>query len=76
MIQEARKTSGLDVSDRIELWWSSTNDELAAALREHARLVSGEVLATSYDEGHPTADVREHGDPELGLRFWLRAAGE
>ncbi|MCW2572967.1 MAG: Isoleucyl-tRNA synthetase, partial [Frankiales bacterium] len=76
MIQEARKASGLDVSDRIELWWSSTNEDLAAALREHAGLVAGEVLATSYDEGHPTADVREHGDPELGLRFWLRAAGE
>ncbi|MCU1677353.1 MAG: Isoleucyl-tRNA synthetase, partial [Frankiales bacterium] len=76
MIQEARKTSGLDVSDRIELWWSSSNEELGAALREHAGLIAGEVLATSYDEGHPTADVREHGDAELGLRFWLRAAGE
>ncbi|MDQ1726269.1 MAG: isoleucyl-tRNA synthetase [Frankiaceae bacterium] len=76
MIQDARKTSGLDVSDRIELWWSAANDELAAALREHAGLIAGEVLATSYDEGHPTADVREHGDAELGLQFWLRAAGE
>ena len=76
MIQEARKSSGLDVSDRIELWWSSANDELAKALREHSGLIAGEVLATSYEEGQPAADIREHGDAELGLRFWLRAAGE
>ena len=75
MVQEARKTSGLDVSDRIELWWTA-DGELAAALREHAALVSGEVLATSYEEGEPVADIREHGDAELGLRFWLRVAGE
>jgi isoleucyl-tRNA synthetase len=76
LIQEARKTSGLDVSDRIELWWQSSNDDLGQALREHRDLIAGEVLATSYDESEPTADVREHGDAELGLRFWLRAAGE
>ncbi|MEO7825773.1 MAG: DUF5915 domain-containing protein, partial [Allosphingosinicella sp.] len=75
LIQEARKTSGLDVSDRIELWWQA-DGELAEALREHAGLIAAEVLATFLAEDHPTAAVREHGDATLGLRFWLRAAGE
>ncbi len=33
LVQEGRKASGLDVSDRIELWWSA-DGELAEALRE------------------------------------------
>ncbi len=76
LVQEARKTTGLDVSDRIELWWVAADDDLAAAVRGHGELIAGEVLAPSFIEGHPTADIREHGDAELGLRFWLRAAGE
>ena len=86
LIQEARKSSGLEVSDRIDLWWQA-GGELAEALREHADAVAEEVLATSVQEGEPPAagsdgDERPGGSPsprtdphtddELGLRFWLR----
>ena len=46
LIQEARKNSGLEVSDRIELWWTGDGG-LAEALAEHAEQWAGEVLATS-----------------------------
>jgi isoleucyl-tRNA synthetase len=73
LVQEARKSAGLDVSDRIELWWTA-DGELADALREHAALVADEVLATSYHEGAPE-DAKTHDDvhrdAELGLNFWL-----
>jgi isoleucyl-tRNA synthetase len=75
LVQEARKRSGLDVSDRIELWWTAANAELAAAMREHGQTVSAEVLAVATSEGRPTADLAPHGDDDLGLRFWLRRAG-
>jgi isoleucyl-tRNA synthetase len=72
LVQEARKGQGFDVSDRIELWWSSTNDETATALREGGELLAGEVLATALTEDAPNAPLHPHEVPELGLTFWLR----
>ena len=74
LVQEARKNSGLDVSDRIELWWSASGD-LAEALHEGAMKLAEEVLAVSVTEGRPAADIAPHDDADLGLRFWLRLAG-
>ncbi|MBA3620340.1 MAG: isoleucine--tRNA ligase, partial [Acidothermales bacterium] len=74
LVQEARKTQGLDVSDRIALWWSADSTELATALREHADLVAGEVLATSYAEGDPDQELPARRADDLELTFWLRRA--
>jgi hypothetical protein len=74
LVQEARKTDGLDVTDRIALRWSASDPDLAAALTEHASLIAGEVLATEYGPGVATGDAPEHEEPELGLRFSLRRA--
>ena len=86
LIQEARKSDGLDVTDRIVLRWSARDPELAAALGEHAALIAGEVLAVEFGpveadvaESADAAvsvpdDVREHVNAELGLQFWLRRA--
>ena len=79
LVQEARKNDGLDVTDRISLRWSADDEELAAALTEHARLIAGEVLASDYSQYESGADAWapdavEHADPDLGLRFWLRRA--
>jgi len=68
LVQEARKTSGLQVTDRVALRWEA-DGELAEAMREHAGLVAGEVLAVSYDEGLAGTDAAEHRDDALGLRF-------
>ena len=79
LIQEARKSDGLDVTDRILLWWEASDPDLAAALTEQGPVIAAEVLATSYQPGQPSpengnAGFAEHIDDLLGLRFWLRRA--
>jgi isoleucyl-tRNA synthetase len=80
LVQDARKSDGLEVSDRIALRWAAAGPDLAAALTEHGPMISGEVLADHYGERHagwadPAAS--EHSDADLGLTFWLsrRPAG-
>ena len=86
LIQEARKASGLDVSDRIVVRWTTADPDLAAALDEHGAMIAGEVLAVSFGPGTGPADEgtgggagvdepwHEHADTDLGLRFWLAVA--
>ncbi len=73
LIQEARKNSGLDVADRIALRWVASGAELPEALREHAELVSDEVLAVDFAEGEADSAYGEpFTDEALGLTFRLR----
>jgi isoleucyl-tRNA synthetase len=78
LIQDARKSDGLDVTDRIQLWWDARDPELAAALAEQGSLIASEVLAISYQPGQPPAGAAagavEHRDAGLGLDFWLAKA--
>jgi len=77
LVQEARKAAGLEVTDRIALRWAA-GGEVATALREHAELVTGEVLAVSYDEADPAAlaagAAHVTTDDELGLRLAVTRA--
>ena len=69
LIQDARKTSGLDISDRISVIWESSSSVTTDALTSHSELVSAEVLATSWTQGavtNPTAF-----DDELGLKVLI-----
>jgi isoleucyl-tRNA synthetase len=72
LVQEARKNSGFDVSDRITLLWQA-DGETAEALREHAALVADEVLATEMREG-PASTGTVVRDDDLGLTFSVRQA--
>jgi isoleucyl-tRNA synthetase len=70
-VQETRKASGLDVSDRISLDWAASSDDLAAAVREHGAMIADEVLATSITEVDEPS-LAEAGqewarEPDLGL---------
>ena len=76
-IQDARKTLGLEVADRIELWWSADREDVAAALRDHAATLASETLAVAVREGAPHAN----GDgpapqpaADLGLTLWIAPA--
>jgi isoleucyl-tRNA synthetase len=71
LVQEARKNSGLEVSDRIELSWTA-DGAMAQALTEHAEQLAGEVLASRTRPGVPGAGAGVEG-PE-GSRFWLTKA--
>ncbi|MEP6696965.1 MAG: isoleucine--tRNA ligase, partial [Pseudonocardiales bacterium] len=64
LIQDARKGSGLDVADRIELWWEAAG-EVGQAMTEHQGLIAGEVLAVSVQHGPPAADIAPHTDRDL-----------
>jgi isoleucyl-tRNA synthetase len=74
-VQDARKNLGLEVTDRIELWWQSDDTTAAEAIRAGAQSLAGEVLATDLSEGPPAAPLVEHSVAEPAVRFWLRAAG-
>jgi isoleucyl-tRNA synthetase len=71
-IQETRKSSGLEVSDRIALSWHATDVEAATAIREHGELIATEVLATSITELPAPGD--QAVDPDLGLTLRLAKA--
>jgi isoleucyl-tRNA synthetase len=58
-IQDARKASGLDVGDRIELGLSATVD-VAAALDAFRDYVMGETLAVILVEGGLDAEAFRH----------------
>ncbi len=78
LVQEARKNSGFDVSDRIVLTWAAEG-ETAEALEENGLLVAEEVLATEMRQGEPvqhpvgSVDGAATGtvvrDDDLGLTF-------
>ena len=72
LIQDARKTSGLDISDRISVIWESGNESTISALTSHADLIASEVLATTWTQGsvsNPTAS-----DDELELKVLIAKA--
>ena len=70
MIQEHRKSSGLEVSDRIALTWQAST-ETAAAIEEHLDLIATEVLATSIER---TGQQMERISDETGLSFSIKKA--
>ena len=59
-LQDLRKSTGLDVSDRIRVVIEVPAEREAWA-RTHAELIAGEILATSFEFGEP-ADGVELGD--------------
>ncbi|MGC3995437.1 MAG: isoleucine--tRNA ligase [Propionicimonas sp.] len=65
-VQDARKASGFEVSDRIRLAWSASDPDTADALRTHSALIGEEVLAVEVTE----SDAAEgFADDDLGFRF-------
>jgi isoleucyl-tRNA synthetase len=74
-VQEARKSAGLEVTDRIELWWRvGGSPEPAEAIRTSAEQISAEVLARALHEGAGDDRLFSAEDEDLGLRIWLRRA--
>jgi isoleucyl-tRNA synthetase len=83
LVQEARKSSGLAVTDRIQLEWAAEG-EPAAAITEHQAFIADEVLAVSVSQepallaslaGSAAGDRPDHQvDAELGLAFRVQLA--
>ena len=68
-IQDERKASGFDVSDRIEVRWNA-NPESISAIRDSSGFISEEVLAISFTLDSSLAVT----DGELGLALSLKRA--
>ena len=60
-LQDLRKSTGLDVSDRISVVISVPSGNARTWARTHSDLIAREILATSFEFGEPT-DGSEIGD--------------
>ena len=73
-VQDLRKSSGLAVEDRIELWLSAEDEDLTAALRQHGDMIAREVLAVATEIGPAPGDAAaddvslDRGAVRVGLR--------
>ncbi|MDA2807234.1 isoleucine--tRNA ligase [Nocardiopsis suaedae] len=77
LVQDARKSSGLDISDRIGLAWSATDPQTERALDEHAESIAGEVLATTFTQVEKAPEEEGHysvTSDEFGVTIWIRKA--
>jgi isoleucyl-tRNA synthetase len=74
LIQEARKTSGLDVSDRITLRWFASDADTASALTSHQASIAEEVLAVEFAAHGASLGPDAFRDEELGLEFTVTKA--
>jgi isoleucyl-tRNA synthetase len=48
VLQQARKTQGLDVSDRVRVAWESADPNVVRAIGTHAKWLADEVLAVEF----------------------------
>ncbi|MEY5145162.1 MAG: hypothetical protein RL745_531, partial [Actinomycetota bacterium] len=67
VLQESRKSSGFDISDRISVVIHSSDKDVAAALAEHGEVISAEVLAVQWDIADRAPDSANVIDDELGI---------
>ena len=71
-IQDLRKTAGLAVEDRIELWLEPTGDAASSAVDTHKDFIAAETLATTTHEGsggEASDEVElDDGSVKIGLR--------
>ena len=66
-IQEERKNSDFDISDRITVAWNGT-EEVTAAIAAQSEFICGEVLATAISRDEALAIT----DTETGIALSLR----
>lgn len=69
-LQQLRKDSGLDISDRVTVAWQA-DGALADALRVHGAAIAEEVLATEFTEA-VVADTQAHAFEVDGLAARVR----
>jgi isoleucyl-tRNA synthetase len=76
IIQDARRRSGLAVTDQIALLWETADEEISTALAEHGARIRQAVRAADYFQlaaktQASTTDFRRV-TTKLGVTFWLK----
>jgi isoleucyl-tRNA synthetase len=78
-VQDLRKSSGLDVEDRIELWLVTDHAEVHRALQTHSDYIASEVLASALHLERPPDEADLAVDsiavPHGSLSAFLSAVG-
>jgi isoleucyl-tRNA synthetase len=69
LVQDARKKTGLEVADRIDLRYRA-GGEVAQAITDHRDEIAAAVLALSIEPGTESG-WSHHDDPDLDLDIWL-----
>jgi isoleucyl-tRNA synthetase len=72
MIQDGRKNSGFEISDRITVIWSAPAGASLTAMTAHGDHIAAEVLATTWQQGDTTGATLR--DEELGIEIVLAKA--
>jgi isoleucyl-tRNA synthetase len=65
-VQDARKTAGLQIDDRINLSYSA-DEGLADAITRNLEYIKSETLATSVEAGNANGDPIEVGESQVGI---------
>jgi isoleucyl-tRNA synthetase len=73
MIQEARKNSGFEVSDRINLRYQSPDDQVKASILANLEVIKSEVLALEFVDAKGSAEPTTV-DEELNVQIWIEKA--
>lgn len=73
LLQEARKTSGFEVSNRVVIHWESSAAATREAVTAHSAWIALEVLAVTFVESNVELTHETHSD-ELSFRAWLQVA--
>jgi len=66
-VQALRRNSGLDVSDRISLVWSTEDEDLAKAIHEFATFIAAETLSLSIEQSGAAPIEERIGDRQIKL---------
>lgn len=69
IIQEARKNSGFEITDRITVSWSSTDSDVRTTFVDHGADIAAEVLATQLAEESDTEAIEIASDLPVELRL-------
>lgn len=72
LIQDARKSAGFDVADRITVIWSASDSITQKAIEIYGQKIATEVLATTWQQGDTNGATLR--DEELGVEFTLEKA--
>ena len=72
LIQDTRKSSGFEVTDRIVVTYQA-QPEVDAAIEQNLTTISNEVLAKDFNKGEESRPATAV-DEELGLTLWLTKA--